>query len=168
MVLDFTGELHVPLEVCGAVVKRELNYWQITESHIKSCCWRNYRTYIENQRILEAFNHSVLLNQKILVDPNSLQGWEKYRTKMWLILEYPRTSKPAFVRVFNVILLCFRPFEWITNNLMPGQTHTGFPKGVVLNCPVMLPYSWLYLQTSFYVILSKTGTQNIFSIFLWF
>ncbi|GFS25640.1 potassium voltage-gated channel subfamily C member 1 [Elysia marginata] len=36
-IIDFyrTGELHVPLEVCGAVVKRELNFWQIEEYQIK-------------------------------------------------------------------------------------------------------------------------------------
>jgi hypothetical protein len=95
-----SGELHVPLEVCGAVVKRELDYWQITEDHIKSCCWRNYRIYIENQRILEAFNHSVLINQFKPIDYSTLAGWEKYRTKMWLILEYPRTSRAAFVSIF--------------------------------------------------------------------
>ncbi|XP_005109693.2 uncharacterized protein LOC101858364, partial [Aplysia californica] len=43
-IIDFyrTGELHVPLEVCGAVVKRELDFWQIEELDIKACCWRHY------------------------------------------------------------------------------------------------------------------------------
>lgn len=98
-----TGELHVPLEVCGAVVKRELDYWQISESRIKSCCWRNYRIYIENQQILEAFNHSLLVKHVQHIDTNSLTGWEKYRATVWMILEYPRTSKPAFVRYTLVL-----------------------------------------------------------------
>ncbi|KAL4235982.1 hypothetical protein ACF0H5_004370 [Mactra antiquata] len=101
----YSGELHVPLEVCGAVVKRELDYWQITEKHIKSCCLRNYRTYIENQRILERFNHSVLIHQQMRVDTTGLVGWELIRTKMWMFLEYPRTSRPAMV--FGVVSLMF-------------------------------------------------------------
>ena len=91
------GELHVPLEVCGAVVKRELNYWQINENHIKACCWRNYRSYIENKRILDSFNRSIL-KQQMNIKTDGMQGWEKVRTQMWLILEYPRTSQVAMVR----------------------------------------------------------------------
>ncbi|XP_045159630.1 potassium voltage-gated channel protein Shaw-like [Mercenaria mercenaria] len=105
-IIDFyrSGELHVPLEVCGAVVKRELDYWQITENHIKSCCWRNYRSYIENKRILDSFNRSIL-KQQMCIDTDGLKGWEKYRTKMWLILEYPRTSRAAMT--FGVVSLMF-------------------------------------------------------------
>ena len=99
----FAGELHVPLEVCGAVVKRELDYWQITENHIKSCCWRNYRSYIENKRILDSFNRSIL-KQQMCIDTTGLQGWEKYRTKIWLILEYPRTSKAAMVSQCSMLI----------------------------------------------------------------
>ena len=84
------------MEVCGAVVKRELDYWQINENHIKSCCWRNYRSYIENKRILDSFNRSIL-KQQMNISTEGMIGWEKYRTKMWLFLEYPRTSKAAMV-----------------------------------------------------------------------
>lgn len=102
------GELHVPLEVCGAVVKREFDYWQITENDIKSCCWSNYRSYIENQRRLESFNRSVLSEQKN-IDTDGLEGWELLRTKIWLILEYPRTSRPALVSVVYLVLALKTP-----------------------------------------------------------
>ena len=36
------GELHVPLNVCGAVVKRELDWWQVDDSLIEPCCWIKY------------------------------------------------------------------------------------------------------------------------------
>jgi type II restriction/modification system DNA methylase subunit YeeA len=77
-------------------VKREFDYWMINENNIKSCCWSNYRTYIENQRILEAFNSNVLTEKKI-PDTDDLVGWEKYRTQTWYILEYPGTSRTALV-----------------------------------------------------------------------
>ena len=91
-----TGELHVPLEVCGAVVKRELDFWQINEFQIKACCWRHYRSYIENQHILDSFNNS-LKQQAVDVDINMLKGWAKLQWRVWLVLEYPRTSKFAMV-----------------------------------------------------------------------
>lgn len=39
-VLDFyrTGELHLPKHVCGAAIRNELEYWQISSSSISDCC----------------------------------------------------------------------------------------------------------------------------------
>ncbi|RUS76625.1 hypothetical protein EGW08_015601, partial [Elysia chlorotica] len=90
------GELHVPLEVCGAVVKRELDFWQIAELDIKACCWRHYRSYIENQNILNSFNHS-LRSQDVDVDLDALKGWKKFQWQVWLVLEFPRTSRLAMI-----------------------------------------------------------------------
>ncbi|VEL07817.1 unnamed protein product [Protopolystoma xenopodis] len=37
-----TGELHLPLHVCGPALERELNYWQIDEREVEKCCWIHY------------------------------------------------------------------------------------------------------------------------------
>lgn len=91
-----TGELHVPLEVCGAVVMRELDFWQVDQHVIKACCWRHYRSYIENKRILDSFQRS-LKKETFSVDVSKFEGWKKFQMQMWLILEHPRTSKIAMV-----------------------------------------------------------------------
>ena len=91
-----SGELHVPLEVCGAVVKRELDFWQMNESEIKACCWRHYRSYIENQRILDSFDNS-LKKEQFNVDLDQMTGWKRFQMKIWLILDHPRTSRTAMV-----------------------------------------------------------------------
>ncbi|KAK3091276.1 hypothetical protein FSP39_018539 [Pinctada imbricata] len=105
-VIDYyrTGELHVPLEVCGAVVKRELEFWQINQHAIKSCCWRHYKTYIENKRILDSFNRS-LKKEQFSLDLDDYKGWKKFQMRVWLILEHPRTSKAAMV--YGVVSLLF-------------------------------------------------------------
>ena len=95
----------MPLEVCGAVVKHELDYWQINENHIKSCCWRNYRSYIEDQRILDSFNRSVLKQNLCKYVDESLHGWQRFRENVWMILEYPRTSNVAMVSFFTLALI---------------------------------------------------------------
>lgn len=97
-VIDFyrTGELHVPLDVCGAVVKRELDFWEIDEFEIKACCWRHYRSYIDNQRILNDFNQS-LQSERCNVNYDDLKGWRKLQMQVWLILDHPRTSRPAMI-----------------------------------------------------------------------
>ena len=110
----------MPLEVCGAVVKRELDYWQIDENHIKSCCWRNYRSYIENKRILDSFNRSILKQQMCINVDEGLKGWQRFRTKVWMLLEYPRTSTAAMVRrLFKIRIALFYILIPLTH-LCPG------------------------------------------------
>ena len=99
-VLLFSGELHVPLDVCGAVVKRELDFWEIDEFEIKACCWRHYRSYIDNQRILNDFNQS-LQSERYNVNYDDLKGWRKLQMQVWLILDHPRTSRPAMVSEYT-------------------------------------------------------------------
>ena len=38
-----TGLLHVPQDVCAAVVRSELQYWGIDEVDMEDCCWLSYR-----------------------------------------------------------------------------------------------------------------------------
>ncbi|XP_069128671.1 potassium voltage-gated channel protein Shaw-like [Argopecten irradians] len=100
----FTGELHVPLEVCGAVVKRELDYWHVNQYCIKSCCWRHYRSYIENKAILDSFNRS-LEKERVHINIDDYIGWKRVQMKIWMILEHPRTSRVAMI--YGVVSLMF-------------------------------------------------------------
>ena len=40
-----TGELHVPRDVCGSLMKRELEFWEISPSCLSPCCWKPYYRY---------------------------------------------------------------------------------------------------------------------------
>ncbi|RUS83821.1 hypothetical protein EGW08_008433, partial [Elysia chlorotica] len=126
------GELHVPLEVCGAVVKRELDFWQIAEDQIKACCWRHYRSYIENQRILNSFNRS-LEHEQDTVDLSSLRGWKLLQMRLWLILDHPRTSRLAMMYGITSFLFvaasiagfCLETLPGLRPELVPNKTHTS-------------------------------------------
>nr|KAG5694306.1 hypothetical protein BaRGS_032024 [Batillaria attramentaria] len=58
-VLDFyrTGELHLPKRVCGAVVERELKFWNIPTEMIADCCWKDVRAYRKDCRITHEIDH---------------------------------------------------------------------------------------------------------------
>jgi len=43
------GELHVPFNVCGMVVKRELEFWRIDENVISKCCWGRYCNQVRHR-----------------------------------------------------------------------------------------------------------------------
>lgn len=94
---SYLGELHVPLDVCGAVVKRELDFWGVDEYLIKPCCWTCYSSYIDNQRALADFNRSVKREMEELSSINHLTGWKKKQMRIWMLLDHPRSSKVALV-----------------------------------------------------------------------
>uniref|UniRef100_K1R824 Potassium voltage-gated channel subfamily D member 1 n=1 Tax=Magallana gigas TaxID=29159 RepID=K1R824_MAGGI len=37
-----TGNLHVPRQVCGALLREELSFWEIGNGNVSKCCWRQY------------------------------------------------------------------------------------------------------------------------------
>ena len=45
----------MPLNVCGAVVKRELDWWQVDDSLIEPCCWIKY-SKVSNIESLESLD----------------------------------------------------------------------------------------------------------------
>ncbi|CAD5111689.1 unnamed protein product [Dimorphilus gyrociliatus] len=98
-VMDYyrSGELHVPLDVCGAVVKRELNYWQVDERLIEPCCWISYSSYIDNQKTLSDFTQSVAKEQAELDTFNRLAGWRRTQARIWMLLDHPRSSRWALI-----------------------------------------------------------------------
>ena len=99
------GELHVPLDVCGAVVKRELDFWKIDDCFIEACCWTSYSSYIDNQKTLHDFNQSVTLENEELEMVAQLTGWKKKQMKIWLILDHPRSSNLALVSISLILRL---------------------------------------------------------------
>ena len=45
-VLDYcrTGYLHVPHNICGDMIKEELEFWNISPALIRPCCWVPFTT----------------------------------------------------------------------------------------------------------------------------
>lgn len=90
-------ELHVPLDMCGAVAKRELGYWQIDDCLIKACCWTNYSSYLDNLKALSEFKDRRERETNDTEVLSTLSGWRKKRMELWMILDHPHSSKLAMV-----------------------------------------------------------------------
>ena len=60
-----TGELHAPLDICGSVIKRELDFWGIEEEMIEPCCWNTYTAFRDAQKTLAELDEDI-------------EGMEKY------------------------------------------------------------------------------------------
>ena len=87
----------MPLEVCGAVVKRELDFWHIDETIIEACCWTSYSSYVDNQKTLADFNQNVHEEWVEIQNLKQLTGWKKKQMRIWMILDHPRSSRLALV-----------------------------------------------------------------------
>ena len=108
VIILFPDELHVPLDVCGAAVKRELDFWQIEDTLIKACCWISYSSHIGNERTLRKFDQDTQL-QKDLLELDSLKGWRKKQMQLWLVLDHPRSSTLAMVGQQSINMVMVEP-----------------------------------------------------------
>lgn len=102
-VLDYyrTGELHLPTNICGPFVRKELIFWGIDESLIDPCCMPAYMRYDEEKRTKQT------LFRDCFEDIDSMQnlvkfsrGWKKWRYRLWLFMDHPTSSFAAKVRFF--------------------------------------------------------------------
>lgn len=99
-VLDYyrTGELHLPTNICGPFVRKELIFWGIDESLIDPCCMPAYMRYDEEKRTKKTLFRDCfedIDSMKNLVKFS--RGWKKWRYRMWLFMDHPTSSFAAQV-----------------------------------------------------------------------
>lgn len=101
-ILDFyrLGELHLPQNVCAAATIKELEYWDIHQSHIAECCLKIITEYEESVK-----KHMELKRRldDVEIDYNSKEVSENKAKQLlrqtWLFFDRPNSSKPAFVSI---------------------------------------------------------------------
>ena len=98
-ILDFyrTGYLHLPSGSCGAVVRQEMEYWEISMEHLCECC---LNTYLQSQVELDVITNvnrtfeSVTKYSEAECSDSRLK-W--VLNKVWLLLDEPKSSVAAMV-----------------------------------------------------------------------
>jgi hypothetical protein len=93
------GELHVPIDVCGVVVRRELAFWQINpDKSVQSCCWLHYCEHLNDHKSLgQTFDSAIEQEQRELAMIRKAKGIKRTRLRIWRILSRPNSSKLALV-----------------------------------------------------------------------
>ena len=107
-ILDFyrTGELHLPHNVCGPSIRRELMFWQINENYIAPCCWNRYREFDQEKKIFEHIERafeSKTLEESLAASASDLSTRTRYQVwkrRIYLLLEEPMSSKAAKVSTY--------------------------------------------------------------------
>lgn len=114
-----TGKLHSPHDVCGPLFEEELAFWGIDEKQMEPCCWTYYTQHREAQENLKFFEKAemsgdeddqeselgdVLSDSQIENLGTEQSCWQKYKPKIWNLLEHQRSSRLAKVSVPSVMI----------------------------------------------------------------
>ncbi|XP_071093322.1 potassium voltage-gated channel protein Shaw-like [Haliotis cracherodii] len=101
-VLDLyrTGEFHIPSNMCTVAVRREMEFWEISEDMVADCCWKSFSVHVHDKevqkKIQETFKEDIDL---MYTKETSL------KQVIWLTMENPEYSFVA--KVWNIMYLIF-------------------------------------------------------------
>ncbi|XP_060076291.1 potassium voltage-gated channel protein Shaw-like [Ylistrum balloti] len=107
-ILNFyrVGKLHVPISLCGPLLREELDFWEIDDKDIEQCCWVHYISFEDTLEMIEKFEQDDkrAKNSARNVGPDD-PCWYRYRPKMWRALQDPYSSKGATMYAVTSLLV---------------------------------------------------------------
>ncbi|XP_033763369.1 potassium voltage-gated channel protein egl-36-like [Pecten maximus] len=118
------GELHMPTSVCPAVFSRELQFWKIDPKRLSRCCNMRFISFFSDQALLKSMEEVETKNA--LIDKGihlSNTKWERFRKKVWDILDDPTSSTTA--KAYVGISACF---IIISIFVLCASTHPAFQR----------------------------------------
>jgi len=131
-VLDYyrTGKLHLSDELCVMAYKDDLDYWEIEDYNLDSCCQQRYHqrrdnVFEEMRKELESLKEH---DEEMFDVTNKYQRYQKF---VWDLLEKPQTSLAARVVAFVSITFIILSTVSLTLNTIPSiqeiDEKTGHP-----------------------------------------
>jgi hypothetical protein len=103
VVLDFyrcQGVLHVPSYICGVLLIREFEFWEIPIQNISDCCFRIYTNHKNEEEVRRNMDRSREQHTKGMT---SQHGQRFFQDRIWLFFDQPQSSHAAMV----ICIFCF-------------------------------------------------------------
>ncbi|XP_048752081.1 potassium voltage-gated channel subfamily C member 3-like [Ostrea edulis] len=108
-----TGTLHFPSFYCGATIKQELEFWEISPKLLAECCLQNYLQYEADLQTTQTLKQAFEEYELDYTDEECrTSNIKRILRKIWLTLEEPSSSRLA--KVFNYGFLVVVTFSMIT------------------------------------------------------
>ena len=98
-ILDYyaRGTLHFPGQLCHEVIQEELEFWRLPPDVLAPCCYDSYQRAKDEGAAMERIRKEILAETgKLDMTAEDITSW---RMRMWCFLEYPKSSKGAFVSI---------------------------------------------------------------------
>ncbi|XP_053379838.1 potassium voltage-gated channel protein Shaw-like [Mercenaria mercenaria] len=88
------GAVHLPKDICGTTFKKELEFWEIPQHYVAPCCWEALYGSEDDIETVNLLIKSFQQNSNL-----ALMSQEKMdvRTRLWLFLDEPKSSRYALV-----------------------------------------------------------------------
>ena len=96
-----TGEFHVPRNLCGSTVHRELEFWEIPGELVRECCFQKLEQHKEDAEVREEIEVFLSRPYDTEAEIQQLSKWNK----IWLTMERPGLNTAS--KVFH----CSRPLS---------------------------------------------------------
>ncbi|KAJ8322259.1 hypothetical protein KUTeg_000730 [Tegillarca granosa] len=106
-ILDYyrdEGELHFPKNMCGAKVKKELEFWKLPLDVLSDCCCKTYYEYDRGSDQLDEIKQ-LFADKGDDYDDNECRNnrWMTIKKHLWRFLDKPDSSVPA--KIFSIFFL---------------------------------------------------------------
>ncbi|XP_046366378.1 potassium voltage-gated channel protein Shaw-like isoform X1 [Haliotis rufescens] len=94
-----TSELHLPSNICGNAIRRELDFWEIPENQISECCWLIMFQVDQGEEI----NKDLAANFGKSSKEETGSPCGKVRDRLWKCLDQPNYSRIA--KIWNTVFM---------------------------------------------------------------
>ena len=126
MILDMyrREELHICPEICSLVIKEEFDYWGLDEIFLQPCCALKYfpqtvkATREQDEEKIERLQYS----QRLRAENFGSDLLGKLRSRIWDLLEYPETSRPAQILAFtSMSFTCLSTITFVVDSTLEKE-----------------------------------------------
>ena len=95
------GTIHLPRDVCGITLKDELNFWDLAPHYVAPCCLEILYRGEDEEMTMKILMDTL---QRISHTQTDSRQNPDFRTRIWLFLDEPKSSRSAMVTVFFTCL----------------------------------------------------------------
>lgn len=94
------GAVHMPKDTCGLTFRQELEFWELAPSLVAPCCLGAMYSSDSESDTMTALVNNLQNNTNFNILMEQQRTW---RENIWLFLDEPKSSIPAFVCRFHAI-----------------------------------------------------------------
>ncbi|XP_060085893.1 potassium voltage-gated channel protein Shaw-like [Ylistrum balloti] len=116
-----TEELHVDQNICGNIIRGELDFWGLTELDIEPCCWGHYSKFKDHKETLAALDDNFTTEMDIDAWGDKPTNLNRFKRQMWQFMEEPGSTRGA--KIFAFISMSF---VVLSIGIFTMETYTWF------------------------------------------
>ncbi|XP_064620963.1 potassium voltage-gated channel protein Shaw-like [Lineus longissimus] len=125
------GEVHLPSNACGSELLQELEFWNIPETMVASCCFGKVKKDVTEREIARAVADEICcgVDESLEIRASST-GWGRKRMDTWFFMEFPVSSKLA--KAWSIFVGVVLGLSLVTYGLMFDERAMYHENGTVI------------------------------------